>query len=247
MSSKLNVILIAILAILGGIISISLRGPRPIVGATTTMTPLPAPASADIRIQVQTLPPSVPAVSAAAPATAPAPTPVEQTQPQPLAAVEPVDAPKVEKPDTDRVLKYTARPGDSVSALAAGLLGADSKTNRDAIIGENKSLQNDPDRVISGKTYKIPTSNGLSAATVALPATQPDADDVIKSGTPRQLRYTARAGDTVSRLAEVLLGTDTQANRDAIIDNNPSLKTDPDRVVAGQTYWIPAPTAVQKP
>jgi hypothetical protein len=151
--------------------------------------------------------------------------------------------------DSDRVLNYTARSGDTVSVLAAGLLGGDSKTNRDAIIGENESLQRNPNRVVAGKTYKIPTTTGLSAAPVSAPVphvaatTQPEADEVVQNGAGRALRYTARAGDNVSKLATVLLGSDTQANRDAIISNNASLKNDPDRVVAGQTYWIPAPAA----
>ncbi len=149
---------------------------------------------------------------------------------------------------SDRVLKYVAQPGDTVSALAAGLLGSDSKTNRDAIVNQNRSLQPDPDRVVVGRAYEIPADNGLSAAPVPAvaprsPTTQPDSDEVVRIGTGRELRYTARAGDTVSKLAAVLLGSDTLANRDAIIKNNAALKSDPDRVIAGQTYWIPAPVA----
>jgi hypothetical protein len=150
------------------------------------------------------------------------------------------------QPSSNRVLKYTAQPGDSVSALAAGLLGEDSKTNRDAIIGENKSLQQDPDKVVSGKTYKIPTTTGLSAAAVPRPTTQPEADKLVQIGKNRELRYVARTGDNVSKLAEILLGSDTAANRDAIINNNAPLKSDPDRVVVGETYWIPAPVAVME-
>jgi len=45
------------------------------------------------------------------------------------------------------------------------------------------------------------------------------------------------------RLATVLLGTDSPANRELIIKNNPVLKKDPDHLVAGQTYWIAAPVA----
>ena len=161
-------------------------------------------------------------------------------------------APEATRSTSDPILKYVAQPGDSVSVLAAGLLGSNSKTNRDAIISHNPSLQDDPDHVESGKTYKIPAANGLSSAPVSAavhassPTTQPDADGVIMSGAGRELRYTARAGDNVSKLAEVLLGSDTQANRDAIVNNNASLKSDPDRVVAGQTYWIPAPAALVK-
>ncbi len=161
----------------------------------------------------------------------------------------PTTQPVISEPkhsDSDRTLKYTAQPGDSVSILAAGLLGGDSKTNRDAIINQNQSLQDNPDHVVAGKTYTIPTHAGLSAAATALPVrptTQPDADEVVRVGTGRELRYIARPGDSVSKLAAVLLGSDTPANRDAIINQNASLKADPDRVVAGQTYSIPAPAA----
>lgn len=57
------------------------------------------------------------------------------------------------------------------------------------------------------------------------------------------LRYTAKPGDTVSKLAVALLGSDTPANLELILRSNFNLKQDPDHLVAGQTYWINAPTA----
>jgi hypothetical protein len=150
-------------------------------------------------------------------------------------------------------LRYSARPGDSVSVLAGALLGSDSSENRDAIINDNPSLGENPDRVLVGKTYRIPVQTGqpLAAAastageTATVPTTQPDADQLVLAGSNRELRYTAKPGDNVSTLAQVLLGSDTKENRDAIVNSNPSLKQDPDRVITGQTYWIPAPTAAQ--
>jgi hypothetical protein len=116
-------------------------------------------------------------------------------------------------------------------------------------------LRADPDHVVAGKAYRIPVPNGLSASaapsvaeTSPRPTTQPDADQVVLAGSPRTLRYTAHSGDTVTTLAIELLGSDTQEARNAIINNNPTLKEDPDRVIAGQTYWIPAPIAsIQNP
>lgn len=144
-------------------------------------------------------------------------------------------------------LKYVAQAGDTVGVLAANLLGGDSKTNRDAIIAGNISLQEDPDHLVAGKTYTIVAANGLAAnpdaPRIASPTTQPDADDTLKFGVGRKLRYTAQPGDSVSKLALVLLGSDTPANRDLIMKSNFGLKTDPDHLVAGQTYWITAPTA----
>ena len=75
-----------------------------------------------------------------------------------------------------------------------------------------------------------------------VPADAVDADDVVQKGAARTLRYTAKSGDTVSKLAVSLLGSDTPDNRDRIVQSNPSLKRDPDHLVAGQTYWIAAPT-----
>ena len=60
---------------------------------------------------------------------------------------------------------------------------------------------------------------------------------------PRTLRYVAQPGDTVTKLTTTLLGSDTAGNRKLILDANPSLKHDPDHIVAGKTYWIAAPTA----
>lgn len=144
-----------------------------------------------------------------------------------------------------RELKYTAQHGDTVSSLAANLLGGDTKDNRKTITDSNASLQDDPNRLVAGTTYTIVTTGGLTAApTAALPTTRADDDDAAgKNRVGRELRYTAQPGDTLSKLATVLLGADTKANRDLIEETNPSLKQDPDRLVAGQTYWIAAPTA----
>ncbi|MCC7349272.1 MAG: LysM peptidoglycan-binding domain-containing protein [Phycisphaerales bacterium] len=52
--------------------------------------------------------------------------------------------------------------------------------------------------------------------------------------------YKAEPGDTVSKMAGRFMGANTKANREAIIRANPSLQADPNRVVAGRTYLIPA-------
>ena len=144
-------------------------------------------------------------------------------------------------------LRYTAQPGDTVGGLAAGLLGADTEANRSAIIARNASLRADPDHLVAGKSYTIVAANGLAAAPDAhamkAPTSQPDADDAAKLSVGRTLRYTAQPGDTVSSLAVALLGSDTPANRELITKSNPSLKENIDHLVAGQSYWIAAPTA----
>ncbi len=147
-------------------------------------------------------------------------------------------------------LKYTATEGDTVSKLAGAFLGNDDQAHQDKIINANPSLKADPDKLLADRTYTIPVPHGLSvtqnpsAGNVApRPTTQPDSDQIIATSSPRLLRYTALAGDSVSTLAIKLLGSDTQAARDTIINSNPSLKQNPDRLIAGQVYSIPAPTA----
>jgi nucleoid-associated protein YgaU len=53
-------------------------------------------------------------------------------------------------------------------------------------------------------------------------------------------KYKAQPGDSVSRMASKFLGSNSVENRQAIIDANPSLQDDPDRVIVGQSYVIPA-------
>jgi LysM repeat protein len=60
------------------------------------------------------------------------------------------------------------------------------------------------------------------------------------AGSTAPSRYKAAEGDTVSRMAAKFLGGNTRANRQAIIDANPSLQEDPNRVIVGHSYVIPA-------
>jgi nucleoid-associated protein YgaU len=75
------------------------------------------------------------------------------------------------------------------------------------------------------------TDDGMTMSPAPAPAPVP-----AVAG-PRQ--YRAQEGDTVSRMASRFLGGNTQANRQAIIDANPSLQDDPDRVIVGKAYLIP--------
>ena len=147
-------------------------------------------------------------------------------------------------------MRYVAQTGDTVAGLASNLLGADTTVNRTSIIAGNASLEQDPNHLVAGKSYTIAAPNGLAANPAASQAraatTQPDADDVLVAA-GRHLRYTAKPGDTVSKMAMALLGSDTAANRDVIVNSNPSLKQDPDHLVAGQAYWVAAPTGDATP
>ncbi|HEX3356980.1 MAG TPA: LysM peptidoglycan-binding domain-containing protein [Tepidisphaeraceae bacterium] len=55
-------------------------------------------------------------------------------------------------------------------------------------------------------------------------------------------QYPAVEGDSVSKMATKFFGSNTRANRDAIINANPTLKQDPNKLLVGHTYNIPAST-----
>jgi LysM repeat protein len=52
-------------------------------------------------------------------------------------------------------------------------------------------------------------------------------------------QYTVQPGDSLSKIAQKEMGSNTKANRDAIVKANPSLAANPDKVIIGATYNIP--------
>lgn len=81
---------------------------------------------------------------------------------------------------------------------------------------------------------------GQEIGTPLHPATPP----VSTTTTPpaaasAQKTYKAEPGDSLSKMAGKFLGSNTKANRERIIAANPTLKANPDVIVAGRTYVIP--------
>jgi len=171
---------------------------------------------------------------------------VEPTAIATATAATPVSADSTITTPAPAELNYTAKSGDTVSNMAGAFLGNADKAHQDTITNANASLKADPNHLVAGQAYKIPVPDGLTAAAVDVkadvrPAMQPDADSMVTTVAPKMLRYTAKAGDTLTSMAVTLLGSDSTATRQLIINTNPSLKIDPDKVVAGQIYTIPAP------
>jgi nucleoid-associated protein YgaU len=57
--------------------------------------------------------------------------------------------------------------------------------------------------------------------------------------------YVAQAGDSLSRIASKMMGSNSKANREAIVKANPSLQKNPDVIIEGRKYVIPAAGAVK--
>ena len=121
----------------------------------------------------------------------------------------------------------------------------------------------EPPITVVGSTHKPldPSKNPLAKVAEAFkeeivqvgsdgaPKSEPTKPTIAAAALPPGARhYKAAAGDTLSRMASRFLGSDTKANRDAILAVNPTLQKNPDIIVLGRTYVIPAaPTASVAP
>jgi nucleoid-associated protein YgaU len=94
---------------------------------------------------------------------------------------------------------YQAQSGDTVSRMAARLLGANTAKNRQAIIAANPSLQDNPNMVIVGRAYIIPgaVAASLSAST---------AKTTVAAAAGGQWFYKVKEGDTLWGIATGQLG-----------------------------------------
>jgi len=103
--------------------------------------------------------------------------------------------------------EYKAEPGDSLSKMAVKLMGANTRANRDAIVRANPSLRQNPDRVIAGQSYVIPTAAGNTpAAQASSPSQQAQMQQAAQTASASEYFYTVRENDSLWRIANDQLG-----------------------------------------
>lgn len=110
--------------------------------------------------------------------------------------------------------EYKAEAGDSVSRMAQKFYGSNTKTHRDAIVAANPSLQKNPDRVIVGHTYMIPSPREVASATARQPQPQQQpaqprpvptsTGETVASAT--EYWYTVKENDSLWKIAQEQLG-----------------------------------------
>jgi LysM repeat protein len=149
--------------------------------------------------------------------------------------------------------QYKAESGDSLSKMAGRFLGGNTKANRETIINANPTLKANPDMIIVGKTYTIPTAATAQAPAPASTATnvpkltenaiilddttpaKPQLANAPVAPTPEHM-YTVKQGETLTRIAVEQMGTGDAVS--AIVELN-KIK-DPNKVAAGTKLRLPA-------
>jgi nucleoid-associated protein YgaU len=148
--------------------------------------------------------------------------------------------------------EYKAQTGDSLSRIASRFLGANSKANRDAIIRANASLQQNPDKIVEGRTYLIPVAAAPAAAPAApvavapLPAAPAPAPAEAPAPAAQQIEaaasaaftwYTVKENDNLWRIAADQLGTGTASKQ--IKELNGDVLKGNDNLQVGMRLRIP--------
>jgi LysM repeat protein len=133
---------------------------------------------------------------------------------------------------------YEAVSGDSLAKIAQKMYGSSSKAYRDAIVAANPSLKADPNKVLIGQAYVIPTVTAGSAnnATPAVVKETPATPAPNKTESA-EYWYTVKPGDSLWAIARDQLG-DT-ATVAAIKDLNAKTLNGSDGVKAGMKLRLP--------
>lgn len=105
---------------------------------------------------------------------------------------------------------YVAQPGDTLTKIAAKFLGSGGKANREAIIRANPSLRENPNKIIVGRSYTIPTAGASPTVTTVSSAASPDPaaglglrplPETASAEASSANVYTVKPGDNLTKIA----------------------------------------------
>jgi nucleoid-associated protein YgaU len=144
--------------------------------------------------------------------------------------------------------KYVAAEGDTLNKLAGRFLGGNTKVNRDAIMAANPFMKGDPNRIIVGRTYIIPTAGaatpaptGQAASAAAPPREVPPTQAKSNTNTSTAATeswYTVKEGDSLWKIATDQCGGPSAI--DAIKELNKDTLKGGDTVVVNTKLRLPS-------
>jgi nucleoid-associated protein YgaU len=152
--------------------------------------------------------------------------------------------------------EYKAQSGDSLSKLASQFMGSSSKANREAIVRVNPTLQQNPDKIVEGRTYVIPPPPAADATAAAPAQPQTPAQTPAPAPTPVATRtnnaapaptttnagenftwYTVKENENLWKIAFEQLGSGNAWTQ--IRDLNPDILKGEDQVRVNTRIRIP--------
>lgn len=133
--------------------------------------------------------------------------------------------PPVAEPPAIRAVAESVTPDvPNPQPEANGSSPEDARLPRNALPADlRKVVDAHPSDLTATDSSRSPNDAGVSAPPAAGPR-----------------KYVAVAGDTLNKIAGRTMGANTKANREAIIALNPTLKQNPNNIVVGRSYTIPA-------
>ncbi len=144
---------------------------------------------------------------------------------------------------------YVARPGDTVSRIAARVMGGNTSRNRKALIAANPSLQQNPDKVVAGQEYVIPGHRVSTADASTVGAAMASGRmEPVGEGSPGTAAptnggmkwvYTVKSGDTLWAIANRQLGNAGQM--EAIARLNQDVLHGDSTLQPGMKLRLPSP------
>jgi len=128
---------------------------------------------------------------------------------------------------------YTAEAGDTLGKIASKAMGGNTKANRDAILKANAGLAANPNKVVIGDSYKIPTQS----TTTAIAPPKPEVKETPTPAASNSVEYVVKDGDTLTKIAREQCGSTSYAQ---ILEMKKDvLKGDPHKIKINMKLKLP--------
>lgn len=152
-------------------------------------------------------------------------------------------------------VEYKAEPGDTLSHIAGKIMGSSNRDNVAAIVAANPSLKDNPNRIIVGRKYLIPTSAAPAPTTVVnnpvVTAPTPPAPSIDNTNTAPpahetgEFWYTVKAGESLWRIATDQCGKASAVAAIKELNKDVLKGPDHDQVQAGMKIRLPGKPIAQ--